>query len=353
MVAKSNHLNELRPRDMGLQELRFLTLYLSKINPKDKKSRVVRFPIEEFQRIMELGRVDIKKLKAVCDSLLRKTTSIDLPSGGFVGFSIFHECKVDNKGDGWYIEINAHDRALPLMFDLKSHYFKYELWNALRLKSLNQLRMYEVLKQYQHVGERIISITDLKTLIGIDENDYPRFNSFRERVLDPCKKALQDWTDIIYTYAPHGKRGRGGKILALKFTIERNKNHVDPLSIEKFIDLSKQVDPDDYDRSNPQEIDFNKIDENGNVRATGRNWKYEERITFLLGACNNEFSREEIAFLFDKIPNSLKYDELGSHDYLQSKYREMEMRRPKTSRFGYLRKIIEEDYSYGAKNVRR
>ena len=47
-----------------------------------------------------------------------------------------------------FYEIDAHDRALPLMFDFKNKYFKYELWNALRLKSPNQVRMYEILKQW-------------------------------------------------------------------------------------------------------------------------------------------------------------------------------------------------------------
>ena len=36
------------------------------------------------------------------------------------------------------MEINASDDALPLMFDFKNRYFKYELWNALRLKVVHR-----------------------------------------------------------------------------------------------------------------------------------------------------------------------------------------------------------------------
>ena len=44
------------------------------------------------------------------------------------------------------------------MFDFKDRYFKYELWNALRLKSANQIRMYEILKQYETIGKREIKV---------------------------------------------------------------------------------------------------------------------------------------------------------------------------------------------------
>jgi len=61
-----------------------------------------------------------------------------------------------------------------------------------------------------------------------------------------------------------------------------------------------------------------------------------------MGVCNNEFSRDEIIVLFDIMPSWAKYDENDSHDFLQSKYREMNMRKPNVSRFGYLKKIISE-----------
>ena len=83
--------------------------------------------------------------------------------GGYNGFQLFKDCTVDidDKAE-WYIEIDAHDKALPLMFEFKDKYFSYQLWNALRLKSPNQLRMYEILKQYEKIGIRILSIDELK-----------------------------------------------------------------------------------------------------------------------------------------------------------------------------------------------
>ena len=43
IVQKRNVLNELRKNSMSLQELRFFSIYLSKINSRDISTRVVRF----------------------------------------------------------------------------------------------------------------------------------------------------------------------------------------------------------------------------------------------------------------------------------------------------------------------
>jgi len=342
IITKHNALNEFRPKDMTLQELRFFTIYLSKINPRDQSTRVVRFSLVDFQNIMEFtSRVHTSYLKNVADGLLTKVTGIPDEKGkGMIRFQLFKECKIStDENDEWFIEIDAHDRALPLMFNFKGHYFKYGLWNALRLKSKNQLRMYEVLKQYEKIGSRIIAVENLKNMLGIESNEYPQYKDFKRRVLDVCQKALAEYTDISYTYEPHGKKGRGGKIIEIKFTITKNKSYVDPLGLDKFIDLNDKMSMEhDY-----QDTNFDGADENGNLHSTGTSPIYEKRIAFLMDACNNEFNREQVVVLFDNMPSWVKQDENDSHDYLQSKYREMNMRRPSKSRFGYLKKLIADE----------
>ena len=124
LIEKRNILNEIRKTNMTLQQLRFLSIYLSKINARDLSTRIVRFPLADFQKIMGLGKMNIQSFKNTVDSLLRNIVHIPTPTGGLTAFTLFTECTLekDEKGD-WYVEINAHDKALPLMFDFKSHYF--------------------------------------------------------------------------------------------------------------------------------------------------------------------------------------------------------------------------------------
>ena len=365
IVTKKNALNEMRSREMNLQELRLFSVYLSKINPKDPSTRLVKFSLADFQAIMDLGRLNIAYFKKIAYGLVRKTIDVPIERGGFTVFNIFRMFRVFvDENNEWCVEIDVDDEALPLIFDLKGYYFKYELWNALHLKGKNQLRMYEILKQHEKIGSRIIKITDLKGMLGINENEYPQYKHFRQYVLEACKKALSQNTDISFTYEPHSKKGR--KIYEIKFTISKNKDYEDPLHLDKFISLKNDnLESEDgfsniteagYIETNQNhgQIDLTDIDENGNVRSTGKHHLYEERIVFLQEACDNEFSREEMVVLYSvmqkKIPD-IHFDAMKSHDYLQHKYREMEMNDKRLkirgekigSRFAYFRKMLEND----------
>ena len=236
VVVKRNDLNEQSPRDMSLQQLRFIAIYLGVINPQDTSTRLVRFSVDDFREIMELGRVNINSLRNAIDGLLSKVTGIVIEGGGELRFQYFKRCKIDvDENAGWYIEIDAHDDALPIFFDLKRKYFKYRLWNGLRLTSVNQFRFYEILKQHEWQGKKVISVEHLRYLLGIEQNEYRQYRDFKRRVLDSCQEALAKYTDICFTYEPHGKKGRGGKILELQFTINENRDYQNFLALEKLV----------------------------------------------------------------------------------------------------------------------
>lgn len=335
LVKKSNVLNELRASSMTLQELRFFSIYLSRINPKDIMTRIVRFTITDFRAIMELGRINIDYMKSVTNGLLTKVVNVPTERGGYTGFQLFKRCRVDRDEIGeWYVEIDAHDEALPLMFEFKDRYFSYQLWNALRLKSSNQLRMYEILKQYEKIGVRILPMEELRGLLGIEKKEYKAYKDFRIRVLDACQLALQENTDITFSYEPYGKKGPGGKILFLKFSIQKNQNYVDQLTLDEFVEEYK-VKTEEWD--GPEDTDIPEV--------------YREKIVFLAEACNHEFTFQETVVLYNemqsRLPDELIREDIQCYDYLHSKYQEMAMRGEKTKinhRFAYLRSMIGKEY---------
>lgn len=323
MVAKRNVLNEIRANNMTLQELRFFSIYLSKINSEDLNTRVVRFSLSDFQKIMELNnKIKISYLQSVTNSLLCKVVNVPKITGGYEAFQLFKKCDVDIRD--CYIEIDAHDNALPLMFEFKDKYFTYQLWNALRLKSSNQLRMYEILKQYEKLGERIISVDELKELLGISLKEYSRYGDFKTDVLEVCRKSLEINTDIKFTFEPTGKKGRGGKIIYLKFVIQNNENYVDQLSLDEFICHHSVNDTLDKDN------------------------EYNKRLNLFTSACNDEFSFAEIQVLYNLVIQILTQselsDELKVYHFYKNKYDEMVMFSERTkihNRFSYLKSLFE------------
>ena len=360
-VKKRNVLNEIKATSMTLTELRFFSIYLSKIHvDKPEETRTVRFPLDDFKAIMDLSsRINVKHMQKVTNSLLCKVVNAPIvdengKNKGYTAFQLFKECTVSHDESGeWYVEIDAHDKALPLMFNYKNQYFSYRIDNILRLRSPNQLRMYEVLKQYENTKEkiRIISVDDLKEFLGISKEEYPRFGDFKTDVLNVCQKALAQQTDIKFTYEPYGKRGQGGKILNLKFFIEKNEEYSRQMTFDMFIEENRQTakgygiienDDDDYEDESEE---FERHD-----NEDGMDPRYRERIDLLTKACNSEFSFNEIVVLYNKmrskLPDSSIHDDVQCYDYLMDKYHEMIMRNDKTKikhRFNYLCSIIEKD----------
>ncbi len=345
LIEKRNALNEIRSNNLTLQELRFFSIYLAKINARDISTRVVRFRLADFQRIMNIARLNIAQLRDTIDGLLSKIVGVPLGSG-FKRFQLFRMGVFSQDEEGnWYVEIDANDEALPLMFEFKERYFTYKLWNALRLKSVNQLRMYEILKQYEGVGERILSVGELKELLGLEQKDYPRFNTFRESVIDVCQEALEENTDIKFTYEPT-KRGARGKINTLRFTISKNKDYKDQVLLDEFID--QQDMSDDFYDDDEIAADADPVDD----------YFGENIYPMIQIACGGEFSRDEAMVLYDLTiqicpPESgIKPDAYVREicfQYIKRKYDELKIRLkrkdlpPVKSHFSYLKKTMEAE----------
>lgn len=312
IVEKRNVLNELRSNNMTVQELRFFSIYLSKINPRDKSTRAVRFPIEDFKRIMGFGRLNLSQLKESTNSLLSKVVRIPDERGGFLAFTLFKRCRVSRDDNNeWFVEIDASDDALPLMFDFKNRYFKYELWNALRLKSANQVRMYEILKQYESLGRRELTVKELRELLGISPTEYSGrtgWSDFKKKVLDSCRQALKETTDICFTYE-RGKIGNGGKWLTIVFDIKKNDAYVDQLTLDEFIAQQPEPEP----------LALDKADEDCEPEDEDAYWKTvygSEHLAELAKACKYEFDKKKMEVIFGLMRDLPIKKDSGTNDQL-------------------------------------
>ena len=243
IVEKRNILNEIKKNDMTLQELRFFSIYLAKINARDVSTRVVKFKLEEFKRIMDLREIKLEYFKAITAHLLQKIVTVPSENDPtlYKQFQLFKECELEKNEYGEiYVKFDVHDKALPLIFEFKEKYFKYALWNILRLTSRNQIRMYELLKQYEPIGMREIKLNKLKDWIGVSQDEYKRWYDFKKYVLDACQKALLENTDIKFDYE---LMKTGKRVSGVRFIIKKNEDYKNPLKLEEYISSIPEIKP--------------------------------------------------------------------------------------------------------------
>ncbi|GHU55534.1 hypothetical protein FACS1894132_11780 [Clostridia bacterium] len=288
LVEKRNVLNEMRTYDMNCTELRIFYTYLAKINPLDQNSCIVTFPVSFFKELLGTETITISHLKIMATKLLQRIVKIVTERNGRTGldmFQLFKRCRIEQDiitGE-WYFELEAHEDALPLMFDFKGKYFKYELENIMGLTSANQIRIYEILKQYENIGERVLTISELKDLIGISTNEYPQYMYFKRDVLEISRKAIEEHTDIKFTYEPAGRKGRGGKIFSLRFIISHNEKN----DIKKNVKL-KNTSINELKSSMP----FNF-----------QNNYYDDDIAHIANVCQNSFDNDEMKVIKSLLEN--------------------------------------------------
>ena len=354
-IVKSNVLNEVRNTRMTISQVRLFSIYLSKINPLDENSREVTLKLDEYTKIMQFKQTNTTRLMKAADELLElKVTYFDKDGqyngDGLVGFvkcQIFKRFRLYKNADNeWLVTIDCHDDVVKLMFDLQKYYFKYQLWNALQLTSANQQRMYEILKQYEYAGIREISLKDLREFLGIAPGQYPRWESFKTKVLNATQEALANYTDIKFTWEVTKRSGKGGKVDKIRFEIEKNNDYAQRITLDEYLINNKSA------ISANEPVEFKRPDDGVAAHEkTEDNYFAKEIYPFIAEACDNEFKPAEMQVLYNMIINIVPHRAgqktvIQIYDYLKRKYDELKWqatRRPIKSRFGYLKKLIDVD----------
>lgn len=231
LIIKNNMLNEMRGR-MTLTEYRLFCVYLAKIDSRNPNSVRVCFPLSEYTHIMELDRPRREDLQEQAKSIVAKPIKIEKSDGGFGIYPLFQAFELEKINNEWIIKLTANSELEPYLFEQKKRFFKYKLYNTIRLGSYNQMRIYELLKQYEWLGKRKVELSELRAFMGIGENEYPVWNDFQQKILKVAQKAILKETDIYFEYKPIIKNR---KTVAVEFTINKNEHFIDQLNLNDYI----------------------------------------------------------------------------------------------------------------------
>jgi hypothetical protein len=97
----------------------------------------------------------------------------------------------------------------------------------MKMRSGHSRRIYRLLKQYENIGKRELTIPHIKELLCIEKGEYSRYSNFKNRIILGAQKDLKKYTDLEFTF-DEIKRGR--KVHSIVFHIYENSANVDPLA---------------------------------------------------------------------------------------------------------------------------
>ena len=120
---------------------------------------------------------------------------------------------VDGSG---IIKLRFAPEIIPLITQLEKNFTSYELSQVASL-GLYATRLYELLIAWRSTGKvPEISLDDFRDKMGLASNEYKLMHNFKNRVLEPAIKQINEHTDITATYEQH-KQGRTISGFSFKF----------------------------------------------------------------------------------------------------------------------------------------
>ena len=220
MIAmQHNNLVEAK-YSMTLQQKRIMIWLISQIKPDDIDFKEHVLSIRELINICQLsGESSFKEIRDITFSLIEK------------GIRIIDITDPENKREiqvSWLssadyyqgqVKLSFSPKLKPYLLQLKEKFTAINVIDLMQFKSVHAIRIYELLKQYQDIGERVLSLEEIKECCGV-KGKHKQYVDFEKYLLLIAQREINEKSDIHIEFE-RIKPSR--KIVGIKFIISKNK----------------------------------------------------------------------------------------------------------------------------------
>ena len=220
MIAmQHNNLVEAK-YSMTLQQKRIMIWLVSQIKPDDIDFKEHTLSIKELVEICQLsGESSYKEIRNITFSLIEKGIRIiDITDP-----SNKREIQVSWLSSADYyqgkVKLSFSPKLKPYLLQLKEKFTAINVIDLMQFKSVHAIRIYELLKQYQDIGERVLSLEEIKDCCGVSDK-LKQYGELKKRLLLIAQREINEKSDIHIKFECI-KPSR--KILGIKFIISKNK----------------------------------------------------------------------------------------------------------------------------------
>lgn len=215
-VVKSNDLIRNSRYNLTLMEQRIILRLIQIIKPEDTEFRTYDFSIKEFCEICGISDQSGKTyeyIREIVKELRSKNLVIKTEDGELICGWIESSRYIKSTG---IIKISLSQDLKPYLLELKKNFTGYSLNNILSMKSKYSIRMYELLKSFEYLGEITIDIDTLKG--NLYATQYQRWSDVKNKILDISVMEINRFTDLKVSYI---LRKSGKRIQYVIFNLEK------------------------------------------------------------------------------------------------------------------------------------
>ncbi len=230
-IRLSNKIVEIRlRRALTVHEFRLLFTILSLLRyiDEDKYEHTITIPKQLLIKTLNLhndGETNYKRLEDAILGLMEKVLVVELNQQTEDGESV----------RGWYsfftgakyyfksgkLEVQISNSILEYLKIVERNFTKLYLEHVYKLSSQYSIRLYMLLSRFCDTQYRIDSIDELRSKLGVSDDEYQRFYDFERRVIKQALDEINEKTDICVSYE---KIKNKKKVTHIKFLIYKKNN---------------------------------------------------------------------------------------------------------------------------------
>ncbi len=325
-IHKSNDLIEASYK-LSTQEMRLILIMIAMLNPYEEKQFYrMRLTVQEFGDLVELsGKGLYDEIENITKSLIQKTLTIRKPNSNLVISWLSSAEYFEGKG---YIELEFSSKLAPYLLHLQGLYTPYSLREVLKLRHAYAVRIYELCVQYLRIGERYLTITEIKEILGLDDGQYAMYADLKRRIFNPSIKDINKNTKLSVKFE---EKKESRRVVGIKFIFFRKDAKGEKTIIpaetnpELFNRLTKYFCLSQQQANNVMEL-YPEGRLQANLRYVERRFKagHVENIGAYTWKCIQENISDAIS-LFREEEKDLEHDRARkvAEDALEREYYEM------------------------------
>ncbi|MEM7370769.1 MAG: replication initiation protein [Bacteroidota bacterium] len=217
LIVKDNKLINAR-YSLSVAEMRLFLMMVAQVRREDKDFTTYRIRISDFMDKLETNSKSVyDRAKEKSKRLMEKVLEIEEPDGKLQIALLSSAKYYSGKG---YVDLRFDPALKPYLLQLKEKFTSYDIKYVLKLQSAHSIRIYELLKQYERIGERKIEVDELKEMLDL-VGKYRSYNYFKKRVILQAQEELAEKSDIRFEFEEL-KEGR--RVTSIRFFIYQQRD---------------------------------------------------------------------------------------------------------------------------------
>lgn len=228
VVTQSNKLVEAR-YNLPLGELRLILTMIARIQPDDEDFKEYRINVREFADFLGIDKNSVyREFHKIQKSIVSRVLVFYEDDGPLAVGWVSSAKYLENEGA---VLLCFDPKLKPYLLQLKGNFTSSKLDMLLSFKSQYTMRVYNLLKQYENLKERLIDVDLLKEMLGIRKDQHVLYAHFKSNILLPVQRELKVKSDLYFEF-DEIKYGRRVGAIRFKIFTKNIPNSISEVIIE-------------------------------------------------------------------------------------------------------------------------